>query len=212
VEDKSEPIGRDILLECVTSLLKDKTLNTSIESVNSRVLIVVAFLAIGRAGEVGMSSYKLAHWNSVHHCLFLDWQESKTNAQKPMNFVPDAEHFEIDFYHSMACYFVCGAGSSSLTMQNCGDDSSWIFPFARQDASKKVSEVLKKSKIVNPAHLVRTIPNGWLIRILQLPRWSNTANVSFKRRIRSSGEVQLLSVVLVTVPLLCLEIGLRLTR
>jgi hypothetical protein len=69
-------------------------------------------------------------------------EEIKTNAQKPMNFFPDAEHMELDFYHAMACYFIVGAGSSSITSS---EDmvQDWIFPFLRTNTSSKMADSMR---------------------------------------------------------------------
>jgi hypothetical protein len=93
-----------------------------------RAAMVTPFLAIGRSGEAGLASYDLACWDTVLECLYIEWQELKTCQQKPMNFFPDYEYFELDYYHSMACYFVTGAGSGGGGGSRVSKDR-WIFPF-----------------------------------------------------------------------------------
>jgi transposase-like protein len=67
----------------------------------------------------------------------------KTTAQKPMNFFPDACCFEIDVYHSLACYWVLGAGSSYVTASEA--DAPWLFPFLEKSAaSRKITEYMQK--------------------------------------------------------------------
>jgi hypothetical protein len=146
VEDKSEPVGRELLIMLTDIMLNTGTEAEQIKAIEFRAAIVMTFAAVGRGGECGLSSYNLAHWNSVYESLFLDWQESKTNQQKPMNFFPDAEHYQIDFNHAMACYFIVGAGSKYLTSRNT--DKKWIFPFldgtTPGSATTKITEYLRR--------------------------------------------------------------------
>lgn len=138
VEDKSEPIGRELLLMLNRIMLQRGT----VEDIEFRAAINMTFCAVGRGGECGLSSYKLANYNTVYEAFFLEWQEKKTSAQKPMNFFCDAEHFEIDFYHSMACYWLVGAGAAHLNSTTT--DFERIFPFLGLGASTKITNYLRK--------------------------------------------------------------------
>ena len=42
-----------------------------------------------------------------------------------MNFFSDAEHMELDFYHSMSCYLILGGGNAKLSQPS---DCYWIIP------------------------------------------------------------------------------------
>lgn len=142
VEDKSEPVGRDLLI-----LLNHLALTRgAVEDIEYRAALNMTFCAVGRAGECGLSTYNLAQYNTVYETFQLEWQERKTLAQKPMNFFPDAESFEIDFYHSMACYWVVGAGSQHISpaTQNTGVVTP-IFPFlVVGSAATKLTEYMRK--------------------------------------------------------------------
>lgn len=129
VEDKSEPLGRDLLLILNHIMLGMKGRNDQVTAIEFRAAINMTFAAIGRGGECGFSSYNLSHWNTVYNALFLDWQERKTNAQKPMSFFPDAQSWELDVYHSLACYWVLGAGSRHLTSLSNTSIDMLLFPF-----------------------------------------------------------------------------------
>lgn len=146
VQDKSEPVGRDLLLLLnKIMLLSDVDVTKAIEY---RAAINLTFSAVGRGGEIGYSSYNLCTWNSVYECLFMLWQEKKTGKQKHMNFFCDAKCFEIDPIHSMACYFVLGAGSSHVATSRDVSDQ-WIFPFLEtENAARKISEYLRKLALV----------------------------------------------------------------
>jgi len=136
--EKADPVGRELMRDMCDAYMKRGTS----EDFQWRAATLTTFLAVGRAGEVAFSSYNLARWNTVYNCLFLEWSEIKTNAQKPMNFFPDAEHMELDFYHAMACYFIVGAGSSSITSS---EDmvQDWIFPFLRTNTSSKMADSMR---------------------------------------------------------------------
>lgn len=142
VEDKSEPIGRELMILLAIVMLQMETVKEQVTAICYRAAIVCTFLAVGRGGEVGMSSFDLAHWNTVYCCLFMDWQELKTNAQKPMNFFCDRECFEIDLYHALCCYFIVGAGSQWIQSEPL--DKRWIFPFVRSDTASKITTYLRK--------------------------------------------------------------------
>lgn len=68
-----------------------------------------------------------------------------------MNFFPDYDTFEIDFYFQLAIYLMLGGGMSKFT---CLQDEFWIFPsLANLDAgaaptiTKWLQEALKENKI-----------------------------------------------------------------
>lgn len=146
VEDKSEPIGRDLLI-----LLNDLMLTRgSVEDIEYRAALNMTFCAVGRAGECGLSTYNLAQYNTVYETFQLEWQEKKTLAQKPMNFFPDAERYEIDFYHSMACYWVVGAGSMHVSSATTATGIIMpIFPFlADGSAASKLTDYLQKLAVL----------------------------------------------------------------
>lgn len=142
VEEKSEPVGRDLLLVLNQLMLKAET--EQIKAIEYRAAINITFAAVGRGGEVGYTSFNLCTWNSVYQCLFMLWQEKKTNKQKHMNFFCDAKYFEIDPIHSLGCYFVVGAGSSYVS-SSVGVAEKWLFPFLdTEHAARKISEYLRK--------------------------------------------------------------------
>ena len=52
-----------------------------------------------------------ASWCDIYDVLTDDWNQQKTGRQDLMNFFNDFEHWEIDFYHCLAGYLMCGAGA-----------------------------------------------------------------------------------------------------
>ena len=57
-----------------------------------------------------------------------------------MNFFSDAEHMELDFYHSMSCYLILGGGNAKLSQPS---DCYWIIPDLARNVDT-ASDVLTK--------------------------------------------------------------------
>lgn len=139
--EKSEPIGRELLAQiCRQALLPSASAAKEIQGVKDRVALVTNFSAIGRSGEVAMTSYSLAHWDHVQNAMCLHWQEPKRVKQMPLSFFPDMERMELCWYHAFACYVLVGADSSSLS----AEPETWIFPHLRPNAASKVTDILKR--------------------------------------------------------------------
>jgi hypothetical protein len=76
------------------------------DPIHKRAAVVVAWLAAGRSSEVGYSNFKNSFWDYDEQYIYFDWNEKKQARQKPMTFVSDAECYEIDFYHCLACHYI----------------------------------------------------------------------------------------------------------
>lgn len=83
------------------------------------------FCAVGRSGEVATASWDSVRWCNLNKNLILNWSELKTGDSDPINFSPDFDTFEIDFYFQLAIYLSLGCGISKFS---CPLDSLWIFP------------------------------------------------------------------------------------
>lgn len=112
---KSIPVGREDLLHLNTAMLSMQSAQDQRVAVEYRAALNMTFSATGRGGECAYSKYSRSHWDSVYHCWVMDWYCRKTNAVKQMSLFCDAEHFEMDIFHSMACYWVLGAGSVHIS-------------------------------------------------------------------------------------------------
>lgn len=102
--------------------------------------MIMAFGAMGRAGEVGLASYNLSWWCTIYEAFTMMWQQRKRVTQVGLNWFCDFCCMELDFVHCMACYMLVGADSSSIA----ADEDTWMFPFLRTNTSSKVTEMLKK--------------------------------------------------------------------
>ena len=83
------------------------------------------FCAVGRSGEVATASWDSARWCNLNKNLILNWSELKIGDSDPINFFPDFDTFEIDFYFQLAIYLSLGGGISKFS---CPLESLWIFP------------------------------------------------------------------------------------
>jgi hypothetical protein len=156
VQEKSEAIGRSVLSLICAACLRSEGAAKQIVGVKERVALVTNYLAIGRAGEVGLASFALSHWSTVYECANMYWQEQKRGKQVPLNFFPDIDCMELDFYNAMGHYFIVGGDSSSVT----SEPETWIFPYLRANAASKVTAMIQKHiGSVRRSH--RDLPEGW---------------------------------------------------
>ena len=123
INDKSPPIGRNLMISMGDTLLKYTNLK---EGVERRAALVMLYLACGRGGEIGNAVWNNTRWDITNEYLVMYWSESKTSDQKLMTFHVDRLNFEIDVIHSLACYFIFGAGTHYLATDDIY--AQWIFP------------------------------------------------------------------------------------
>lgn len=148
--NKSEPIGRELMLVLIRSLLGSANTHTEQKvSVEYWAALVMTFAACGRGGECAQTRWGVCTWNSVYQCLETLWNELKTSRQKVMLFFCDFKHYLLCFYFSFACYLLLGAGSSHVGALNA--DTGLLFPFLQGDtkgkeATSKLSNCIKKQQ------------------------------------------------------------------
>jgi hypothetical protein len=102
LENKATPIGRFGVNNIVLFLLKKGNFDSFTEALQ----VLVTFLAVGRAGEVGYACWKQSYWNTIENILYIEWNEKKTSKQSAMNFYPDFDTFSLDFYFMFFIYFL----------------------------------------------------------------------------------------------------------
>ena len=81
-------------------------LANSEQSLFRRFVILLIFLACGRAGEVALTFWSLITWNYITKNIFFNWSQTKTSKQKGVNILPDKDCFFMDFYHALGCLFM----------------------------------------------------------------------------------------------------------
>ena len=106
--------------------------------------MILIFLASGRAGEAATATWNLSVWDDVLDNLHFCWSQSKTGKQKGVTFVSDHDSYEMDFYHSLGCYFICKYGQENHNRPE--SENHWILPdLANQGtaSSRKISAFLQ---------------------------------------------------------------------
>ena len=106
--------------------------------------MIKSFQAVGRTGEVGISTWTRAGWDFDQECEIEQWGEVKTRDVKLMTHHPDYDCMEMDYYHAMGMYCMFGAGSDKLIPGNA--DSQWVFPelgILKNGCSDQVNSMIK---------------------------------------------------------------------
>ena len=119
--------------------------HNSADAIYRRFSLVMIFLASGRAGEAATATWNLSSSDSVLENLYFDWSQSKTSKQKGISLLSDFECYEMDFFHSLACYLLCEFGQRDYTKDSY--ENHWILPeisvLEKQGSSKKISLFLQ---------------------------------------------------------------------
>ena len=113
-----------------------------------RAILNVLRQAVGRGGEVSVSTWDDMFWDDTNHCLFADWREVKTGHENPMMYVCDADSWLLDVYHSWACMLISNSGVFFSQKQNPeATNDNWMFPafsdMADGGASKKATRIFR---------------------------------------------------------------------
>ena len=145
---KAKGIGRVIMERLMNALIDGiMPIGSSTESweknTEDRFILLTMWLAVGRATEVGLSSWNSAYWSTIHNSLFLNWMELKVSRQKIMNFSNDANSYKLDWFFAGFMYFVSGRGIAGPD-----DKAQFIFPkLANNEAANAadyISQLLKR--------------------------------------------------------------------
>ena len=101
----------------------------NISGIHKLSAIITAFLGVGRSGEWSLCSYKGSKWDHALDSFTMDWNQKKTAKQSPMNFFPDKEHYEMDFYTALGYLALVSNGNASIS----GTENTSMFPFIQQN-------------------------------------------------------------------------------
>jgi hypothetical protein len=91
-QEKSERIGRSLL----TNINKHYFRKGDIESIKRIFILLITWLAIGRAGECAKTSWNNIRWDFDLQCMSFLWVEMKTSSQQEMLFFCDKNECEMD--------------------------------------------------------------------------------------------------------------------
>lgn len=122
LQEKSEPIGRNLLCKIAYALLK----TGDIHSVEMRAAFNTDFHCCGRTGELATASYGTAFWDDVEQTLKTDWSMEKTSGQKLLFLYPDYSSYLPCVFHSIACLMICGNGRRFYKGGE-GEETHWMF-------------------------------------------------------------------------------------
>ena len=113
-----------------------------------RAVLCTLRQAVGRGGEVLVSTWDDMYWDDTNDALFADWMETKTGHKNLMMYVCDANIWLLNIYNSWACMLIANSGVFFSQAHNPEtENGSWMFPdFVKMcdgGATKKASRVLK---------------------------------------------------------------------
>ena len=150
ISKKAVGMTRDALKECCAYLMKQHDLFEA-RGYEERCILCTLFHAVGRGGEVSTATWDNAYWNEELQHFSLHWGEYKNGQQYEMTFHPDMYSWELDWFHAMACFLLCGEGGHKASLASEGDGINWMFPnyvdMAEGGAAAKCSRVLAKCKV-----------------------------------------------------------------
>lgn len=110
---------------------------------------------IGRGGEVARMTANSASWCDIFDCLTDDWNQAKTGRQDLMNYFNDWEHWEIDFYHALSGYLMCGAGAANYSTSSIAVGGNFVFPHLASlkgsGAAANVTNALRNISVLGPS-------------------------------------------------------------
>jgi hypothetical protein len=136
IVEKAIPISRETML----NILKYYFAEGRRESMEKRCAFILSYLCVGRTGEVATSCWESMYVDRDLGCLVLDWREQKTASHCQMPLFCDAENFEFDIFHALACVLVLCYGSNTT-------DAPFIFPSigGKSDASRTIGRWLLRT-------------------------------------------------------------------
>jgi hypothetical protein len=180
ISEKSKPVGRVLLKEINEHLL----LSDSKSAYEKRAILSITFAAVGRAGEIANTTWNSATWDRDVECLCLDWTEKKTSRVKLMTFFPDSKYFELDVYHSLACYLIAGG-----TAAYSEDSENWIFPklAGLSQPSNHVSKILKDIESTKKVKGLFEDVSGTCLRVGATNQMANHPRVELTHVIQRGG-------------------------
>ena len=91
-------------------------------------MVLMDYLCIGRAGELGDTKWSECYWDAVFCYLVLQWKMGKVARSKVMTLGPDYLGYEMDFFFLMFCYMMCGCGKSGAFGLTEKEQKEVIFP------------------------------------------------------------------------------------
>ena len=140
-ENKSSPLGRDVLIEMAETCERVSKNQSSIEM---RLMFVTHFLVCGRTAESALASWNQAEWDEAEGALVMDWSMEKVSKQKTMAIFNDqTDNWLVDFDVAMFEFMLC----PSISDGGEGDRrEKWMFPHLAlcNKPGDKINYMMKK--------------------------------------------------------------------
>ena len=229
--ESSVPIGRNLLYKSCNVLLKENTtaayIKRSVFVTNFsatgtykfiyyltflfgiKTLVNIIFFIVGRGGEVSKMSANSASWCDIYDVLTDDWNQQKTGRQDLMNFFNDFEHWEIDFYHCLAGYLMCGAGAGMYSATASTLGGNFIYPHLAylkgSGAAQQVTKAIRELSVLGETFESTSLRCGAALTMVTHPTTSMfyscvRAGHNLKDELRNTFHVGLLLLLYI---LLC---------
>ena len=119
----------------------------TITSESERAALAMAYSAIGRGGEVGLSSFNRFDWCMFFDTLEQNWAETKTGDCDIMNHFCDAISFEMCVFHSLSGHLMMGGPLLGAGRDGVEDEANFAFPHLARNidnAATTVSNMMKR--------------------------------------------------------------------
>lgn len=107
LSSKSTPVMRQTLRQICRACLQTGEYDTF------RFIFVSSFISVGRTAELRDASWDTGWWDPDGRVPNILWNERKVSKQSIMNFFCDYEFYEMDWFHSLGCYWLSGGGTSA---------------------------------------------------------------------------------------------------
>jgi len=136
---------RDVLKKSCAMLMKQDDFALASRE---RAILATLYHAVGRGSEVASANWGSAYWNAQLNLFTIDWGEFKRGEQQEMTFSSDAESWELDFHHCLACSLIGGNGVRKVSASDA--NINWMFPqvvnLADGGAASMVGRILDKCR------------------------------------------------------------------
>lgn len=115
----------------------------TVKAIEMRAALVTSFHAVGRGGDAGLLTWGALSWDYDEENLSGTWAQQKVFNVLDINFFADANDYNIDEYHCLACYCIVGGGGRFLGPNNA--NKGWVLPnLAAGSATSILTAYLKE--------------------------------------------------------------------
>ena len=126
LRDSAPPLSRAVLAKVARVLY----LCGDAEAATRRFLLALDFHAMGRCGELALTTYNCTRWDYELRCLAFDWSSVKTVKQKHLAVLPEGGgRWELDVYLAMADWHLLGGHQQAPLPAERDGAGELVLPF-----------------------------------------------------------------------------------